>query len=484
MTVQDEGAARWPQSWTVRVTGLAFLLLCAETLFSVPYRTVYLAVHSPAKSWVAGLVGLLLAAAVFMRRHRLRTALLRSALPASLLSATATLAVGAALRLLWVLCFHPPLASDGAGYFTEATHLGLQHYFNGTFWPPGFPLFLSPFIALLGAHYFVAVLCGFLLFAATVLLARRVALQVTGSASAAAVAGWAVALWPGHIAIVGINSKEAWIAVLLTAVTGLLFGSRQGTGRRLWLEIVATGVLCGLAALTQPAFLLFPAVLLLAYWLCVRRLPAAVLRTCVAGCAMALTILPWTVRNYLDYHHVILVSSNGGSVFYRANNPQANASYSSAGEFALANDTVEADRQGYAMARAWITHHPVAFLVLSVRKQVVFLGDDGDGVYEGLKRNQSPNALLYAALKGVTSLYWFLLWLLLLCCLGPMLRSTLWPAWFGVAFLPYAYQWLIDSIFESGSRHHLAHVGCLAVLCAAAVVTLRNGERRAAFHRV
>lgn len=467
MTVRQATETRW--TWS----GVVFFFLCVETLFSVPYRTVYLAVHSPTKSWIAALLVLALCAAVFSQRHVLRARLLRLHLPQALAAAPAALAAGAALRLLWVLLFHPPLASDGAGYFTEATYLGIAHRYDGTFWPPGFPLFLSPFVAAFGAHYYVAVLCGFLLFAATLLLTRRVALEVTGSADAAAVAGWIVALWPGDITVVGINSKEAWIATLLTAITGLLYGTRYWTGRRLWLSVAATGVLCGLVALTQPGFLLFPLVLLLTYWLLTRRLQATLVRTVVAGCAMLLTILPWTVRNYRAFGHPILISSNGGSVFYRANNPRANASYSSVGEFALPTDTLAADRQGYAMARAWIRQHPMQFLVLSVRKQVVFLGDDGDGVYEGLKRNQSPNALLYAGLKGVTSLYWFLLWLLLLCLGGAMMRTSLWPAWFGVAFLPYAYQWVIDSISESGSRHHLAHVGCLAVLCAAALAAPR-----------
>ena len=39
--------------------------------------------------------------------------------------------------------------------------------------------------------------------------------------------------------------------------------------------------------------------------------------------AMLLAILPWTMRNKLVLHHFVLVSTNGGSIFYRANNPKA-----------------------------------------------------------------------------------------------------------------------------------------------------------------
>jgi 4-amino-4-deoxy-L-arabinose transferase-like glycosyltransferase len=465
-----------------RMAAYAFLALGLEVLFSVPYRTVYLATHSAPKSWVVAVLGLLFCAAVYRMRHRIYAAVDGAArrLPASMQSATVTLAVGLVLRLLWVMLFHPPLASDGAGYFTEATNLAQRHFYDGTFWPPGFPLFLCPFLAVLGAHFWVAVFVGMLLFVVTTLITRRVARQITGSDGAAALAGWVLALWPGYIAVVGINSKEALISCLFAAMMGLLYGSRAWAGRRLWLATAGVGVLCGFAALTQPGLMLLPVAILLAEFLLTRRIAPTVLRTAFATVAMICAILPWTVRNYVDYGRIIPISSNGGSVFYRANNPHANASYSAEGEVVLPKDTIAADREGYAMAKEWITHHPLAFGALAIRKQVVFWGDDGDGVYEGLKRNQSPSVLLYSGLKLVTSLYWFGLWLALLCCFKSLTRALDWPAWFAVAFLPLAYQWAIDSVFESGSRHHLAHTSCVAVLIACAFAAIQRLQRLAA----
>ena len=374
-----------------RVAAFVFLALCLEVLFSVPYRTIYLATHSAGKSWVVAAAAMLLCGVIFALRHRLYAVVEGAAtrLPAGLQSAGVTVATGLLLRLLWVLRFHPPLASDGAGYFTEATNLAQRHFYDGTFWPPGFPLFLSPFLMVFGSHFWVAVFVGMLLFTVTTLLARRVARQMTGSDSAASLAGWVLALWPGYIAVVGINSKEALISCMFAAMMGLLYGSRVWVGGRLWLATVGVGVLCGFAALTQPGLLLLPAVILLAEFLLTRHIGSAALRTAVATAAMVCTILPWTVRNYVEYGRVIPISSNGGSVFYRANNPCANASYSAEGEVVLPKDEIAADREGYAMARQWITNHPLVFTALAIRKQVVFWGDDGDGVYEGLKRNQS-----------------------------------------------------------------------------------------------
>jgi 4-amino-4-deoxy-L-arabinose transferase-like glycosyltransferase len=462
-----------------RIAAYVFLALILEVLFSVPYRTVYLVTHSARRSWIVAILGLLFCGAVFRMRHRIYAAVDGAAkrLPGGMQSAAVTLAVGLVLRLMWVLRFHPPLASDGAGYFTEATNLAQRHFYDGTFWPPGFPLFLSPFLAVLGAHLWVAVFVGMLLFVVTTLITRRVARQITGSDGAAALAGWVLAVWPGYIAFVGVNSKEALISCMFAAMMGLLYGSRAWIGRRLWLATAGVGVLCGLAALTQPGLMLLSVAILLAEFLLTRRIGPTVLRTAVATVAMICAILPWTVRNYVAYGRIIPISSNGGSVFYRANNPNANASYSAEGEVVLPKDTIAADREGYAMAKAWIMHHPLAFATLAIRKQVVFWGDDGDGVYEGLKRNQSPSVLLYSGIKLVTSLYWFGLWLALLCFFKPLTRALDWPAWFAVAFLPLAYQWAIDSVFESGSRHHLAQISCMAVLIACAfTATQRRGS--------
>ena len=468
-----------------RVAAFVFLLLCLEILFSVPYRTIHLAIHSAPKAWVVAVLGLLFCGWIYSLRHRLygRIEQVARVLPASLQSAGVTVAIGLFLRFLWVLRFHPPLASDGAGYFTEATNLAQRHLYDGTFWPPGFPLFLSPFVALFGAHFSVSLMVGMLLFVLNTLLTRRVARQMTGSDRASVLAGWVLALWPGYIAVVGINSKEALISCIFAAMMGLLYGSRVWAGQRLWLATAGVGVLCGSAALTQPGLMLLPAVILLAEFLLTRRISPALLRTTVATAAMVCTILPWTVRNYVDYGRLIPISSNGGSVFYRANNSHANAAYSGEGEVVLPKDTIAADREGYAMAKDWIMHHPLAFTTLAIRKQVVFWGDDGDGIYEGLKRNQSPNILLYSGLKLVTSVYWWALWIALLCCWRPLTHALDWPAWFGVSFLPLAYQWVIDSVYESGSRHHLAHTSCVAVLVACAFAAVERQRSLAAAKR-
>ena len=99
-----------------------------------------------------------------------------------------------------------------------------------------------------------------------------------------------------------------------------------------------------------------------------------------------------------------------------------------------------------------------------VRKQVLFLGDDGYGVYESTKRDLHPPAQLYAAAKAVCNLFWLGSWTILLLSCPTLFRSTGWPVWYGICVLPLLYQWAIDSVFESGGRHHVPYICLVAIM--------------------
>jgi hypothetical protein len=220
----------------------------------------------------------------------------------------------------------------------------------------------------------------------------------------------------------------------------------------------------GFAALTQPGYLLFPCVLFGFEMLRDRGLLKAAVRITVFSIAMLASIAPWTIRNYLVFHRTVLISTNGGSVFYRANNPNANAQYEPENAAPLSKDEFEADKQGYKMAEDWIVHNPGAFAVLMVRKQVVFLGDDAVGVFETLKFHIDHPVPLYAPAKAISNLFWLVLWTVLFFGFPLLFKPGNWRLWYGLLFLPFLYQWAIDSVFESGPRHHVPYVALLAVL--------------------
>jgi 4-amino-4-deoxy-L-arabinose transferase-like glycosyltransferase len=442
-----------------------------EALFSIPYRSLYLSGRSAPVASIAGLCVLAAIGILFPFRHSLLPPLGRVLKVPSIGNRVWLifwLVFGLILRLAWVLRFPVTLKSDHLAYFQIAANMAQGHTGPGAYWPPGFSLFLAPFFIVFGAHLWVAQLCSLLFFVATYLLTYALAKRIQGGLTAR-IAPILVAIWPGYFTLAGINCKEVFLGVLVPASLFFYlkaFDSRScyaGTRFR-WGFMVAARLCMGFAALTQPGFLLFPAVIFGFEMLQNRGFLKATLRTTGFGLAMIAAILPWTYRNSLVLHRFVLISTNGGSVFYRANNPLANGNYSAEGEIPLPQDEFAANQMGYKLADDWIAHHPVAFAALMVRKQVVFLGDDALGAYETLKRDLNPSVFLYASIKGISNLFWLVLWTVLFLGFPLLFRLENWRLCFGLLFLPLTYQWVIDSVFESGPRHHVPYVAVISIL--------------------
>ena len=86
----------------------------------------------------------------------------------------------------------------------------------------------------------------------------------------------------------------------------------------------------------------------------------------------------------------VIVSDNGGDVFYRANNSLANGTYVYEGQTILPEDEVQRDRMGYQLGKHWIVSHPLQFLWLAERKLTFLLGDDGVGGIQHRCRSEAP----------------------------------------------------------------------------------------------
>lgn len=462
------------QGW-LRLAQTVFVLLCAETLFSVPYRSVYLLRKSAFQAWFAELFVLAVIGIGFKYRQTILIRLSRF-LKAPSIGNNAWLwlwlIIGITLRSAWALRFPVPLKSDNAAYFDIASRLAHGQNIDSIFLPPGLSLFLSPFLLIFGSHRWVPLICDLFLFIITYTLTYALANQIKGGL-AARIAPMLVAIWPGFFPLAGVNSKETLLAALVPATLFFyLKASDLGIGsfgkEIRWGYMITAGFCMGFAALTQPGFLLFPCVLFGFEMLRGTGFLNAALRITVISIAMLTAILPWTYRNYLNFHRMVLISTNGGTVYYLSNNPLAdpfiNAGHSDIGEIPLPDDEFEADKLGYKLGNDWIVHHPGAFAVLMIRKQVVFLGDDALGAFESLKFHLDKTNPLYAPAKAISNLFWLGLWTLLFFGFPLLFRLCNWQLWYGLLFLPFVYQWAIDSVFESGPRHHVPYVALIGVL--------------------
>jgi 4-amino-4-deoxy-L-arabinose transferase-like glycosyltransferase len=381
--------------------------------------------------------------------------------------------VGVALRLAWALLLPAPFTSDGWSYYRLAENLAEGEPYRTlndgwAEWPPGYPFLLFLLFQVFGVGPWAVTAANLLLFAAAVPVVHALGRRM-GDEGTARLGVLLLALWPNLVASAGVACKEMVITVLLPLAL-LLYLVAEGRARG-WAWRLGAGLVLGAATLTQPALMLlagiFPVYELL------RRAPPlrAAGRLALLLLGMAAVISPWSLRNYRIFGEVVPVSTNGGSVFYRANNPLASGGWIEHGERRLDGyDELTGSKLGFAWGKEWIRENPEDFLRLALTKQVLFLGDDATGVYDTLKRGRGLSGALYAGLKLASNAWWWGLWALILVTL--FLHRDLARRPEALLFmLTVLYFWAIDSVFESGARHHVPLVGLLAILAACASVT-------------
>jgi 4-amino-4-deoxy-L-arabinose transferase-like glycosyltransferase len=467
----------------------AFFVVTAEAVFSVPLLGWELAMGAASHwgGWIALAALVVVASIVWRWKNQLRALLedlsnLLRNLPVSQFQ-WSCFAVGAVLRILWFLLYPAPQHSDQAAYFGLARSLVENHTYgisNGglAYWPPGYPFFLAGWLLVFGFKFWVPLLANVALFGASLFVVGRLARRIGGTA-AGHLSVLFLVFWPTMVMTAGLASKELLVLFLLCLALLIFTDAREAVslGKGIALATL-TGLLLGFASLTQPSLMLFPTVLVACEWLFAEKLSRSLSRVAVVAAALCIAILPWTFRNHRVLGAWVPISTNGGDVFYRANNPLATGGYTPAGEQSLEGlGEVQRGKVGFRLGKEWIRAHPGRFLALAVRKQVLFLGDDAQGAFETLKRGLGIGGIRYFAWKGISNLYWWFLWILVFILLvihwdrelsrNPLLATVM----VGILYL-----YSIHSVFESGAKYHEPLMGLFAVL--AGQVFARADESR------
>lgn len=277
-------------------------------------------------------------------------------------------------------------AGRGVEYDTEMTAGSIEPFGRA----PGYPVFL----ALVGGGREVTAsvptsvkvaqsVVGALGVLMVGLLAARLAGAAAGCAAAVIAACYPPLVW---ISAYAYSEALIWpiglaLAYLFDRAAGSGVRGSRGSGvpgfRGSAVRWIAAGAVTGLAVLIRPATAFFAA--LAALWLLRRRRPGAAIAFVLAA---AVTIAPWTIRNYVHHHRLVLVASEGGVTFWTGNHPLAIGE----GDFAANPDLRRASQVlrarhpelteeqmepvYYEEALGWMRAHPWRWLVLEVRKAV------------------------------------------------------------------------------------------------------------------
>jgi 4-amino-4-deoxy-L-arabinose transferase-like glycosyltransferase len=383
-----------------------------------------------------------------------------------------TILLGLALRICWLVAVPPVQTSDYQRYLNAARNLLAQHAYIENleghvfraFTPPGLPLVLAGAIRVVGDHVWMPAILNLCLYVLSSLLLALMAKRLFGP-QVACVSVLLLAIWPTNIALTGLAASEPLFLLLLIGSCYFLLLSPGAALRR----SPVCGLAAGLAALTRPTALTLP-VLWVAALLVMRSLRANrpwLKSVALASLFLAATVAPWSLRNYAVLKSFVPVSTNGGDVFYRANNPLATGSWMPRGERDLAPylaDEALWNKTGFAWGKEWIRNHPIDFVELAAKKEVVFLASDDTGVYWAVERPYPERRALIAVGRGLCTLWWVAMWVLLSFALiahrealdrNPQLVALL---------LPFLYFGGIHAIFESQQRYHIPAIPFLLIL--------------------
>jgi len=241
--------------------------------------------------------------------------------------------VGLGLRAYAVVDPVAEPADDSRAYYALAKALYEEGSFGGpefedsSDWSPGAPLLYSAaFYATGGAREGTARIVEALMGAAAILvvflLARRLgaarggAGAETAGRTAGLIAAFAVAVYPPFIHSTGeLMSEPPAILTLPAAVLAFLWASEQER-LRAWL---VPGLLFGLTAMFRPEYMLVGAAFVVLAALRVgiaRGWRPGLSGAALLLLALALPIIPWTVRNAVVLDRLVPISTGGGKALY------------------------------------------------------------------------------------------------------------------------------------------------------------------------
>jgi len=234
---------------------------------------------------------------------------------------------------------------------------------------PGFPLFLAGIYYLFGHSYlaakiglaFISSVTSILLFFLAGLIINRKAGIICSSLYAVYPAA---IFWTGYLAP---ETLAAFLMVLLAFAA--IYTMRKDT--LFW--SFYTGIVFGLLFLTRPVVIVMLPVLVI-YFFFNRKNLIPRLFLLFTGC---LVITPWVIRNYKIHHTFLLGSTEGGVVFYIANNEKSlsdpNGFYHNEDikEFRGLSE-VETDRKFYRMGLEFVKENPGTYLKLVMDRFIRF----------------------------------------------------------------------------------------------------------------
>ena len=202
----------------------------------------------------------------------------------------------------------------GRGFLAKSPFGGTQSFY--ALRGPIFPIFLVFGRFLFGNNFFIIKIIICLLSALTIFLIYNIAKGIFGK-KIGLFAAVVSAVFPTFIYFSAVSAPDILTTFLLALTIYLLL---KGNGNNSYLLNVISGIALGLTVLSRSAYIAFlPFVLIWQGFF--SSSPLRWKKAILIFLFAILTMSPWTIRNYFLLHSFVPLSTNGGWVFWSANNP-------------------------------------------------------------------------------------------------------------------------------------------------------------------
>lgn len=205
------------------------------------------------------------------------------------------------VRLAYVIPLNPQkLSLDSYDWAATAESIASGSGYGDSWRPPGYAAFLGAIFLMFGKSVLVVRLINSLLGSLTCVL-----IYLTGKKifypSVGKISSVLLCFYPYLIAYTGDMLSETFYTFLISLSLFLILTVRESPDFK---NSAATGIVWGITSLTKSTMLPFFLFSCLWLWIVTRKLKPAV----IAGLFTLIVIIPWTIRNYVHYGHLILIS--------------------------------------------------------------------------------------------------------------------------------------------------------------------------------
>jgi hypothetical protein len=166
----------------------------------------------------------------------------------------------------------------------------------------------------------------------------------------------------------------------------IYFLLKQNFHSKIYLPLI-TGVLLGFLILVRAVALFLPVMSVFFYFKS-KENPGLILRNAVLTITVAfVTLFPWMLRNKLTLG-AFTVATSGGINLYIGNSPISSGSWvwekENPFEDLSASNEVENDRLGYKLAKEYILHDPLGFVLRGIKKEIYLFVTDNSAIAKEL----------------------------------------------------------------------------------------------------